>query len=187
MSRTPRRLAWIGVCASFFCAAFGAAHVLSSPSGGAQYRKALGLVRGDTGAVVCAGINPCLDPAAAHTLVVFFSPRDCAICLYQTAVVDELYRSVPRSRLNVVGVARDLDVEGARRFVRASRISYPIYVDHSRFERLIADGGASRHRKPVLILLDADGKVLDTHVSGTSVRSHHAYSARIAARTAEAR
>lgn len=159
----------LGIGAAAFATSFGMAR--SSEYG--RVREALELVQRDRGNTICASGTECLSRGAEYTLFVFFSPRDCASSLYDTVVLDSLYRSVPRSKLNVVAVAYDLSPEEASGFADASRISYPIYVSPERIEPYVPKIRPENTNKPVRVLVHRTGRILSTTTSHTAVRYHH--------------
>ena len=117
--------------------AFAASFALARPSPEESLNGALRLVEADTANTVCLAGGDCLAADAEYTLLVFFSASDCPPSLYETALLDELYRAVPRARLNVVGVAYGMTADEARHFAVASRIHYPLYVHPARLERFV--------------------------------------------------
>jgi peroxiredoxin len=167
-----------------FVVAFGTAYLAAAPSRESRVDGALELVSGEPGRTVCLGAEPCLDPGAAHTLFVFFSPRDCAVGLYETAVLDHAYRAAPRGRLNVVGITSEFTREQAEKFARASGITYPLYLDDGRLERYVRSPKGASNR-PVSLLVDRRGRVLETFVAASTVRAHHEHAAALARRVAQ--
>ncbi|HEX5725760.1 MAG TPA: hypothetical protein VFX98_09870, partial [Longimicrobiaceae bacterium] len=157
-----------------FLVAFGAAYFTAAPSAGARLGDALELVRSEPERTVCLGGGPCLDPAAARTLFVFFSPGDCAIGLYEMAVLDEAFRATPRAALNVIGVTSGFTREQAENFVRASGISYPVYLDDGRLGRYLESPKGAQVNRPVSVLLDRGGQVLEVRAAASTVRAHRA-------------
>ncbi len=172
------------VAVPLFAAAFGTAYLAAAPSRASRVTDALDLVGADAERTVCLGAGPCLDPRAEHTLFVFFSPRDCAVGLYETAVLDEAFRALPRSRLNVVGVTTGLTREQAENFARASRITYPVYLDAERMGRHVRSPKGWRNR-PVSLLVDRRGRVLQVYVAGSTVHAHRERAAELARRVEE--
>lgn len=164
-----------------FLGCFAASYMALSHDSGPRYDSVLQAVRDDPGNLVCTGGVPCLGTAAEYDLVVFFSRRDCAIGLYHTAVLDELYRAAPRARLNVVGVAYDLDAAGARRLARVSGITYPLYVAPDRLERRFGRMRAEGANRPLAVLMDRSGSVVHTVVTGGSIQELRGQTAVIAA------
>ncbi|HEU0013106.1 MAG TPA: hypothetical protein VFQ45_05455 [Longimicrobium sp.] len=173
---------WAAVLAvPLFAAAFGTAYLAAAPSRAGRVEDALELVRRGGERTVCLGGEPCIDPGAEHTLFVFFSPRDCAVGLYETAVLDRAYRAVPRRRLNVIGVTSELTRGQAANFARASRISYPVYLDGGALGRHVRSPKGTRNR-PVSVLVDRRGRVLQMWVAASTVAGHEARAASLARR-----
>jgi peroxiredoxin len=169
------------VAVPLFVAAFGTAYLAAAPSRESRVAGALALVSADPARTVCLGDAPCLDADAAHTLFVFFSPRDCAVGLYETAVLEQAYRAAPRGRLNVVGVTTELTREQAAKFARASGITYPLYLDDGSLGRYVRNPKGTRNR-PVSLLVDRRGRVLETLAAGNTVRAHRERAAALARR-----
>jgi hypothetical protein len=159
-------------------ASFAGSYQISSASSAEDVTGALNLVESDTSFTVCAGGGPCPVPAADHTLFVFFSGRDCSISLFDTVVLDSLYRA-QRGRLNVVGVAYDLTPAEVHAFAASSRIAYPIYAAPARLERFVHNPRPAVGNKPVKLLLSRDGRVLASYTSRTTVEWHHQDAARV--------
>ena len=61
----------------------------------------------------------------------------------------------------VVGVAED-DPQAVRDFVALAKVRYPILLDES-FGALSASLGNTRHVLPFSVLVDRDGKIVDSH------------------------
>jgi hypothetical protein len=168
-----------------FGAAWSTTTALGPQLAGRRFRQAMELVRSDGAHLVCEPPRCDVSPSA-HTLLVLFSPRDCSIGLYQTAVADSLVDAVPRGRLNVLGVAYGMRVDEVRKFRTASGIRYPVYADAERFERAFGSPKPATLKAPVLVLLDARGTVLETHAAGGSIRAHHRYPSSLARHWQEA-
>jgi hypothetical protein len=181
------RILWTLVGAVLFLGTFGATYFTLAPAASeARLSGALAAVLDDPANTVCLGEAPCADPDAAYDLFVFFSRRDCAIGLYQTAVLDEVYRQVPRSRLNVVGVAYDLDRGTAERLARVSGISYPLYLRTDEMESRFGVVRGEGANKPVMVLVDRAGTVVHSATSGGTVEELEAYGRQLAGRVGRA-
>lgn len=153
-----------------FLGTFAATYFTLSPAASeARVRGALPAVLDDPANTVCLGTAPCVDEGAAYDLFVFFSRKDCAIGLYQMAVLEDVYRAVPRARLNVVGVGGDLDRGAAERLARVSGISYPLYLDPGRMEKHFGKIRAAGANKPVMVLADRSGHVVHLATAGGTV------------------
>lgn len=170
---SPNHRQWLAAV-PVFLAAFGSAHMLVAPSDAAQVERALETVRDDPVNTVCLGGSPCLDAAAGHTLFIFFSDTDCTTSLYETAVLERAYRRVPRHALNVVGVTDGLTRDEAVRFARASGITYPLYLDGPRLKQYVGNPRREGGNRPVSLLLDHGGRVLESSMAGSTVREHEA-------------
>lgn len=180
MSRT-RDIAAAGLLAAgVFSASFAAAR----PSPREALDGALRRVAADTARTVCLGGGECLRAGAAHTLFVFFSAGDCAGALHDTAVLEALYREIPRERLNVVGVAYGMSAGEARAFAVASGITYPLHVDPAGVERYVGSPRAEPTNRPVKVLVTRGGTVLETWSSGTDLAALRADLRRVRARLA---
>jgi len=153
-----RRNLLAGACVGAL--AFTAGFAAARPSGQPKVDEALRLVSADGAHVVCLSAGPCLAPEAAHTLFVFVSGDDCAGALYDTAVLDPLFRGTPREKLNVVGVVRGMSRDEARAFADASGITYPLYLDADRLERLVGNPRKPGGNRPMKVLVDRRGTVV---------------------------
>lgn len=162
---------------------FSASFALARPPARQSLDGALRLVASDPARTVCFG-GDCLRADAAHTLLVFFAAGDCAGALHDTAVLEALYREVPREELNVVGVAYGMTLEEARAFAVASGITYPLYTDPARMERFVRNPRAEPTNRPAKVLVRRDGAVLETWDSGTDVAALRADLRRVRARLA---
>jgi peroxiredoxin len=152
--------------------AFTASFAVAGPSRAARLHRLEAAIRQDPAHTVCMAAPACMARDPDYTLLVFFSAEDCAVCLYDTAILDSLYRAVPRERLNVIGIASGYTPDEARRFARASGISYPLYVAPERLADLIRDPRPPKANKPEKVLLDRNGAVLGTWRSRTTVSWH---------------
>ncbi|MBW3654484.1 MAG: hypothetical protein KY444_00130 [Gemmatimonadetes bacterium] len=85
-------------------------------------------------------------------------------------MLDETYRALPRSRLNVIGVAYGLKRDEAERLARVSGITYPLYVHPERLERRIGKFRADGSNKPVAVLADRSGNIILQTVAGGTVQ-----------------
>jgi hypothetical protein len=182
MTKRGKLLFW-AAAVPVFVASFGSAYALATPSAPrARMDRALEVLRADPDNLVCLGQAPCLDPEAEHTLFVFFGAYDCAVGLYQTAVLEQVYRTVPRRSLNVVGVAQGFSARQARKFAVASGISYPIYADPARLDGIVPNPKPTDGNRPVFLLVDRRGRVLQTRTAASHVAGHHADAAALARR-----
>lgn len=176
MRDTWLRLAGVAVLSA---ASFAGSWRLSRASWHEDVRGALELVRTDRDNTVCAEEGGCLAGGADYTLFVFFSGQDCSVSLFDTVVLDSVYRANPRSRVDVVGVVYDLSAEEAQAFARSSGISYPVYVRPERLERFVHNPRPAATNKPAKLLVDRDGRVLASYTSRTTVAWHHVDAARM--------
>ncbi|HEX8691393.1 MAG TPA: hypothetical protein VF746_03035 [Longimicrobium sp.] len=161
---------------------FSASFALARTPAREELDGALRLVAADPARSVCLGEGACVWPEAPHTLFVFFSATDCAGSLYDMAVLEELYRAVPRGRLNLVGVAYGMDAAEARAFAVASQITYPLYLDPARLERHVRNPRPERFNRPMKVLVDRQGRVIETWPSRTEVRGQRLDLGRVRAR-----
>ena len=175
------RETWLRIAAVLIlsAASFAGTSRLSRPSPSEGLRRVLERVESDTAATVCAGRAPCLRADAEYTLLVFFSARDCSISLFDTVVLDSVFRAHPRARLNVVGVGYDLTPAEARAFAASSGISYPIYAAPERLKPFMRNPRPEVGNKPVKVLLSRDGRVARSATSRTTVQRHHQAAARL--------
>ena len=160
----------LGVAGLLAMTAFSASFTLTRPSARDELEAALLLVASDSAHVVCRAGTDCLRTDAARTLFVFFDPSDCSGALYDTAVLDEVYRGTPRSALNVVGVAYGMDAGEARAFALASGVTYPLYSNPERLERFVRNPRSELTNRPVKVLVDRDGRVVKQWISEGYVR-----------------
>lgn len=168
-----------------FLGTFAASYFTLSPATAvARVRGALPTVMEDPARVVCLGSAPCVDEGAAYDLFVFFSRKDCAIGLYQMAVLEEVYRAVPRAHLNVVGVAvgGDLDRGAAEQLARVSGISYPLYLDPGQMDKHFGRVRPVGANKPVMVLVDRSGHVVHMATAGGTVAELQGLARQMAAR-----
>lgn len=140
---------------------------------------AVDLIRSDTAQTTCSALNDCVDPTSRYFLFVFFSPRDCPICLYETSILDSLYREFRRDDLEIIGVMQEASREEARRFAYASTISYALYTHPRRLDKYIENPRPTPFNKPMTVLFSRSGAVLETAVAGLTVQSHWDLVARI--------
>jgi hypothetical protein len=170
------------IAAPLFAGTFAAGYYGFAPPAPANLHGALEAVLDDPANLVCTGPAPCADPGADYDLVIFFTRDDCAIGLYQTVVLEETYRSLPRSRLNVIGVAYGLTRDEAERLARVSGITYPLYVDPERLERRIGKFRADGSNKPVAVLANRSGTIVHRTVAGGTVQELQQQAGTFAAR-----
>lgn len=159
----------LAVPAAMVLVAFAASFAMARPSPRESLDGALRLVETDAANTVCLAGQDCLSSAAEHTLLVFFSVSDCPPSLYETALLDEVFRAVPRARLNVVGVAYGMTADEARHFAVASRIHYPLYVHPERLERFVRNPRPRGASRPVQVLVDREGRVVGRWTPRSSV------------------
>lgn len=174
------RAAAVPVTALVFAVSWG----MARPRPEAQVQRTLNLLRADREGLVCADGTRCAVRNADYTLLVFFSLRDCPISLYDTVVLDSLYRTVPPSRLSIVGVGYDLTREEARALATSSGITYPLYLRPDRLERYIANPRPNPGNKPIKLLVSRGGAVVSQTTARTTVEWLRADAERIRARVA---
>lgn len=85
----------------------------------------------------------------------------CGPCIEEMPMLDRTATEFAARGLSVVGIAED-DPDAVRAFVEKTGVRYPILLDDS-FGELSASLGNSRHVLPFSVLVDRDGKILDTH------------------------
>jgi peroxiredoxin len=85
----------------------------------------------------------------------------CGPCIQEMPMLDRSAQEFAAQGFTVVGVAED-DPQAVREFVAASQVKYPILLDES-FGALSASLGNSRHVLPFSVLVDRDGRILDSH------------------------
>lgn len=69
--------------------------------------------------------------AAGRALVVVFWSTTCPYCRRHNQHVEKLHRAAAGSRLAVLGVARERDVEAVRRHAGLHGYTFPITTDHA--------------------------------------------------------
>lgn len=148
---------------------FAGSSAMARPSPRDNLQSALQLVEADHANTVCLAATDCVSRDADYTLLVFFAVNDCPPSLYQTALLDEAYRAIPRARLNVVGVVSGMTQEEARHFAVASGIHYPLYVHSERMERYIRNPRAKNAIRPVELLVSREGRVVERWTPRSSV------------------
>ena len=85
----------------------------------------------------------------------------CGPCVREMPMLDRTAAEFAARGFAVVGIAED-DPDAVRAFVERAGVRYPILLDDS-FGALSASLGNSRHVLPFSVLVDRDGKILDTH------------------------
>lgn len=134
-----------------------------------DYRGALRQVASDSAGTVCLAEGACLALDARNTLFIFFRVGDCPGGLYDTVVLEELYRAVPRTTLNVVGVVQGMTTAEARAFASASGITYPLYVHPARLDPYVTSRQPGTGNRPRKVLVDHRGAVAEAWSSVTIV------------------
>ena len=85
----------------------------------------------------------------------------CGPCIQEMPMLDRSAQEFAAQGFTVVGVAED-DPQAVRDFVALAKVRYPILLDES-FGALSASLGNTRHVLPFSVLVDRDGKIVDSH------------------------
>jgi len=89
----------------------------------------------------------------AYSLLIFFSPGDCASCLVEKDLWNRIYKE---NKVKIVGIARHTDLRELKDWVKNSEIFFQVLFDEN--SRLMESLGIKQ--TPVKILIDRHGKVL---------------------------
>lgn len=88
-----------------------------------------------------------------YTLLVFFSPADCASCLYEK----ELWKRISEAqKVKIIGIARHMDKRELRDWVENTEIFFPVLYDVE--SKVIKEFGISK--TPLKVLIDDMGEIL---------------------------
>jgi len=64
--------------------------------------------------------------SSPYTLLVFFSPTDCASCLYEK----ELWKRISKEgKIKIIGIGRHIDRRELKEWVKNSEIDFPVLYD----------------------------------------------------------
>jgi thiol-disulfide isomerase/thioredoxin len=80
----------------------------------------------------------------------------CGPCRAEMGSIERLYQRYGSKGFNVVGISTDDDQAAAARFVKASGVSFPNYIDRN----LVLENILGANRLPLTVLVDADGRVI---------------------------
>lgn len=86
--------------------------------------------------------------------------------------------------LNVVGVADKFAAAQAAKFARASEISYPLHVNVHGLKPYLGTVRPAGSNRPVSLLLDRSGQVLEVATAGTTLREHESHTSQLLRRLA---
>ena len=116
------------------------------------------------------GMNFVFDrPQSRLSIIVFFSPNDCPLCLIEALIwreLDELYES---KDVSVIGIIDGkIDVRQIRMFLKSRRIEFPVLVDNG---ALIRQAFGVKHT-PIRIIVDSSGRIVDAELSTNSPIKH---------------
>ncbi len=87
----------------------------------------------------------------------------CGPCRDEMPLLDALHQHNGRDRLVVLGIADD-DAGAVGRYLATQPVSYPILVDTSGTGEFARELGNDRSVIPYTVLIDAQGKVLASHL-----------------------
>lgn len=105
-------------------------------------------------------------------LVVFWA-SSCAVCLQEVPDLKALYLELAPAGLELVGVAMEYDPPGrAVALARRLELPWPVLLDT---DGDLARGFGGVRYTPTLVLVDASGRIIDSHVGRTDfgeLRAH---------------
>jgi len=110
---------------------------------------------------VAAGANQLraalgLQTRQGYLLLILFSPTDCALCLQESRIWNDLAMTRrPDDRLDVVGIVDHTTVTEMKPVLRQLALKFPVYVDESSVIRQMLAAEAT----PVKVLIDPTGHV----------------------------
>lgn len=90
---------------------------------------------------------------ARHTMLVFFSPQDCADCLLESSLWESIYRS---KEVAVIGIARHVDERELILWVKNAGITFPVLFDK---DEDVA-GMFQIRTTPQKVIIDNSGRIL---------------------------
>lgn len=80
----------------------------------------------------------------------------CGPCREEMGSIERLSRRYGGKAFNVVGISTDDDQAAAAKFVKASGVSFPNYIDRN----LVLENMLGANRLPLTVLVDGEGRVI---------------------------
>ncbi len=88
----------------------------------------------------------------------------CGPCRTETPELVKLARDLEPRGVKLVGVALDGDAVEVRAFMRSYGIEYPMAIGRKKFVTAMGSLGISVHGVPLTLLLDTEGRVLESYL-----------------------
>lgn len=104
-----------------------------------------------------------LSAFRGRPLIINFWATWCAPCIEEMPMLSAFHSSQGQSGPQVLGIAQD-QPQRVRAFLETSPVSYPIVFDRPSPGDASVRLGNTRNALPYTVLLDADGRILATHL-----------------------